>query len=200
LQAVSTNAKTIMKLKAFYFITVTFLLLGQKCFGQTNLYSDLSLLFGNLPMNLPTKEIIAVVEKNKNFKGNTHYNLDLSYSGIALKTYFFKLKPDTCFIEIVSNAQELFIDSSLTSDISYFTLDASYNSAELSFIENEFDRTIEKFSLYFSSGRIEKSNEWTYFYKSKTDIRPTLTLYISKGNDCYAGKRCIKLTYFKKAT
>jgi hypothetical protein len=189
-----------MKHKAFYFITITFFLLGQRSFGQTNLYSDLSLLFGNLPMNLPTKEIIAFVEKNKNFKGNSHYNLDISYSGIALKTNFFNLKPDTCFIEIVSNAQEQFTDSSLTSDISCFTLDASYSSADSSFIKNEIDRTIVKFSLYFSSGRIEKENERTYFYKSKTDIRPTLTLYISKDNDCYLGKRCIKLTYFKKAT
>jgi hypothetical protein len=192
--------KTTMKLKVFYFITVTFLLLGQKSFGQKNLYADLSLLFGNLPMNLSTKEIIAVVEKNKNFKGNTHYNLDLSYSGIVLKTYFFNLKPDTYFIEIVSNAQELFTDSSLTSDISYFTLDASYNSADSSSIKNEIDRIIEKLSFYFSSGRIEKENERTYLYESKTDIRPTLTLYISKDNDCYAGKRCIKLSYFKKAT
>jgi len=176
------------------------MLLGQKSFGQTNMTSDLTMLFGNLPMNLPTKEIIGIAEKNRNFKGNTHYNLDLSYSGIALKTYFFNLKPDTCFIEIVSNAQELFTDSSLTSDISYFTLDASYNSADSSFIKNEFDKTIEKFSSYFSSGRIETKNDRTYFYKSKTDIRPTLTLYISKDNDCYTGKRCIKLTYFRKAT
>lgn len=188
-----------MKLKELYFITIIFLLLGQKSFGQTDLSKDLSLLFGNLPMSLPTKEIIAVAEKNKSLKGNTNYNLDLSYSGITLKNYFFKLKPDTCFIEIVSNAQELFKDSSMTPDVSCFTLDASYNNADSSFINNEFNRTIEKFSLYFSAGIIEKENERTYFYKSKTDIRPTLTLYISKGNDCYAGKRCIKLTYFRKA-
>ncbi len=188
-----------MKLYIFYLLTTITLLLRQSCYGQKKLSSDLSLLFGNLPMHLRTKEIIAVAEKNKNFKGHTHYNLDLSYSGIVIRTDFFKLKPDTCFIEIVSNAQELFTDSTLTG-ISFFTFDASYNKADTILIKKEFDRIVKLFALGFSSGRIEKENERTYFYKSKTDSKPTLVLYISNDNDCYAGKRCIKLTYFKQST
>ena len=181
----------------FILLIATFVLIGHKSICQTNLSSDISLLFGNLPMNLTIQKIITFAKSNKNFKGHTHYNLDLSYSGQLISTKFFKLKPDTCFIEIVSNAAELFHDST-AKNFSFFTFDASYSKADTVLIKREFDRIVNLFSIDFFSGRIEKGNGSVYFYKSKEESKPTLTLYISKDDECYAGKRCIKLTYFKK--
>lgn len=147
-------------------------------------------------MDLPTKKIIAIAENDKHFTGRTHYNLDISYSGIATTTNFFKLKPDTCFIEIVSNAAELFPDSAFI-NTSFFSFDASYDKADTIGIRKEFVRMVKLFSTDFSSGKIEKEDGRIYFFKSKGESKPTLTLYLSQGEECYTGRRCIKLTYFK---
>ena len=124
----------------FYWALITFLLPWKSCFGQGDLNSELCLLFGNLAMNLTTKENIANAEKNKNLKGNSLYNLDLSYSGFLVNPSYFRIKPGICFIEIVSNAQELGTDSSVSFDISVFSLDASYSNVDSNSVKGEFVR------------------------------------------------------------
>jgi hypothetical protein len=169
--------------------------------AQSNLNKDLSRLFGNLPMDLPANEIISIAGSSKNFKGHVHQHLELAYSGIMLKTNFFNLKPDTCFIEIMHSSEE-FPPDSLMAGFYFFVFDAGYSKASSMEIKKEFDRIVKLFSAYFSSGIIKKEEgreNFFKFFKSETEVNPTLILWIGEGEygerGCYSGKQCIKITY-----
>jgi hypothetical protein len=168
--------------------------------AQSNLSKDLSRLFGNLPMDSSAYEIISIAKSSKNFKGYTHHNLDISYSGVVMKTNFFQLKPDTSFIEIVSYAEDVSPPDSLMKGIFFFSFDAGYGKASSIEIKKEFDRIVKLFSPYFSSGIMKKEDERVNFFKTETGVNPTLILWIGEGRydgGCYSGKQCIRITYIK---
>lgn len=164
--------------------------------GQKSLTADLAALFGNLPMHLPVAQIVAAAEKDERFKGAPHYNLDLSYTGELTGAGFFLLKPDVQFVEIVANAAELFPDTAL-SGISYFSLNAAYHHADTLALRREFERVADLFSAHFPQRSITRQGDTIYFYNAKEDKRPCLSVYLGKEHECYNGRRCIQLVYFK---
>lgn len=163
--------------------------------AQSNLNKDLSKLFGNLPMDLPATKIISIAGNSKDFRGHVHQHLELAYSGIMMKTDFFKLKPDTCFIEINNLSDFAKTPNDSTSRIYFFSIDAGYGKANSEQRKLEFDRIVKLFSADFSSGKIEKEDGRVNFFKSEVEINPTLTVFLSCCEGCYTGKQCIRITY-----
>lgn len=166
--------------------------------AQTELNNTISNIFGGLPFNKPTNEIIEYVEKNKNFKGNSHYNLCLSYSGIVKKNNFFELKPKTFFIEIISDKAEVELDS-IYNRKSSFSISACYKGEDSLLILKEYKRVVEIISATFKNNGIESQiseHNVIQFFKNKNDVIPIISVSFQK-EGCLTGNYCINITYIR---
>ena len=167
--------------------------------AQKELNSNLSSLFGGLPIDKKIENIIELVEKDKNYSGNSHFNLAMSYSGIIKNNSFFKFKPDTCFIEIIEDAFEVTSDSTLFGE-SMIDLDVCYKATDSIEVKKEFNRIVNSLSQFFmnKNSEIRKNSELSFeFYLDKKDKTSLINMYIEK-EYCYIGHNCMKIYYWKK--
>lgn len=170
---------------------MTSLLLSER-FGyeKESYYSNLSFLFGNLPILLPIKQIIIAASNSKTFKIIQH--TENNFKGEIIKSKFFKLKPTNTFIELHVGNEETIANDSMK-DYDSVSVEALFEKNDASSVELEFQRIIKLLTPDFDKGKIERETTKTTFYKSAYDTIPTLVIFINTVETKY-----IKLIHYKK--
>ncbi len=169
---------------------MTSLLLSERIgYEQESYYSNMSFLFGNLPILLPIKQIIIAASNSKTFK--IIQQTENNFKGEIIKGKFFRLKPTNTFIELHVGNEETITNDSMK-DYDSVSVEAIFEKYDAISVELEFQRIIKLLTPDFDKGKTESETTKTTFYKSATDTIPTLVISINTLETKY-----IKLTYFK---
>lgn len=170
---------------------MTSILLSERIgYEQESYYSNMSFLFGNLPILLPIKQIIAAANKSKTFKIIQH--TENNFKGEIIKSKFFKLKPTNTFIELHVGNEETIANDSMK-DYDSVSVEAYFEKQKGISVELEFQRIIKLLMPNFEKGKTESETTKTKFYKSATDTIPTMVIFINTLETKY-----IKMIHYKK--